>query len=72
MSKNRARFFRALDRAQTYLIPKFERSESAGNRIKVPPGYHPPKLFVREEELAELTNRRPLRDNTICVIDGRD
>jgi hypothetical protein len=49
MSKNRSRFFRSVDRVKTYLIQKFERSESAGNRIKIPPGYHPPKLFVSEE-----------------------
>lgn len=35
MSKNRSRFFRALDRVQTYLIQKFERSD--GVRIHLPP-----------------------------------
>ena len=70
MSKNRSRFFRALDRVQTYLIQKFERSD--GVRIHLPPDLKGRlKLCRVDEDLALNLTLRATREHNSGSPDRR-
>jgi hypothetical protein len=53
MSKNRSRFFRALDRVQTYLNENRQRADAALYQIKVPRREVCYNCLVGQEDLTE-------------------